>query len=161
LTDEFSCANSRFFRTVLYPNEEVSSILHDRFVLHWQMVRPVPTVTIDFGDGRKLERTLTGNSIHYILDSDARPLDALPGLYGPRAFARGLLDGEKLFKSLQGKNEAQRNQILSFYYGNQHNRHQILVANGVERDQLLNARLRSLARTLLTRGLPPRSTMVE
>ena len=23
LTDEFSCANSRFFRTVLYPNEEV------------------------------------------------------------------------------------------------------------------------------------------
>ena len=35
LTDEFSCANSRFFRTVLYPNEEVSSVLHDRFVLHW------------------------------------------------------------------------------------------------------------------------------
>src|SRR6185436_18571850 len=116
LTDEFSCANSRFFRTVLYPNEEVSAVLHDRFVLHWQSVRPVPTVTIDFGDGRKLERTLTGNSIHYILDSDARPLDALPGLYGPKAFIRGLIDTEKLYKSLAGKDDAQRNVALRMYY---------------------------------------------
>ena len=122
LTDEFSCANSRFFRTVLYPNEEVSALLHDRFVLHWQTVRPVPTVTIDFGDGRKLERTLTGNSIHYILDSDARPLDALPGLYGPRAFVRGLIDTEKLFKSLAGKDDAQRNMALRIYYEGQHNK---------------------------------------
>lgn len=122
LTDEFSCANSRFFRTVLYPNEEVAAVLHDRFVLHWQSVRPVPTVTIDFGDGRKLERTLTGNSIHYILDSEARPLDALPGLYGPRAFVRSLLDAEKLFKSVAGKNIAERNLMLQMYYGNQHNK---------------------------------------
>jgi len=120
LTDEFSCANSRFFRTVLYPNDEVSSVLHDRFVLHWQSVRPVPTVTIDFGDGRKLERTLTGNSIHYILDSDARPLDALPGLYGPKAFVRGLLDAERLFKSLAGKNDLDRNLTQQIYYGAQH-----------------------------------------
>ena len=122
LTDEYSCANSRFFRTVLYPNEEVSSVLRDRFVLHWQSVRPVPTVTIDFGDGRKLERTLTGNSIHYILDSDARPLDALPGLYGPQAFVRGLLDAEKLFKSLAGRNQIERELTLRTYYGDQHNR---------------------------------------
>jgi hypothetical protein len=122
LTDEFSCANSRFFRTVLYPNDEVASILHDRFVLHWKSVRPVPTVTIDFGDGRKLERTLTGNSIHYILDSDARPLDALPGLYGPRAFVRGLLNGESLFKLLAGKDDQQRNFLLRQYCGDQHNK---------------------------------------
>ena len=122
LTDEFSCANSRFFRTVLYPNDEVSEVLHDRFVLHWQSVRPVPTVTIDFGDGRKLERTLTGNSIHYILDSDARPLDALPGLYGPKAFVRGLMDAERLFQSLAGKNDGQRNFMLQMYYGEQHNK---------------------------------------
>ena len=56
LTDEFSCANSRFFRTTLYANKEVSAALRDRFILHWQSVRPVPKVTIDFGDGRKLER---------------------------------------------------------------------------------------------------------
>ena len=120
LTDEFSCANSRFFRTVLYPNAEVSSALRDRFVLHWESVRPVPTITIDFGDGRKLERTLTGNSIHYILDSDGRPIEALPGLYGPKAFLRGLANAETLFKSLAGKNDQERNLLLSGYYRQQH-----------------------------------------
>ena len=119
LTDEFSCANSRFFRTVLYPNAEVSSVLRDRFVLHWQSVRPVPTVTIDFGDGRKLERTLTGNSIHYILDSHGRPIDALPGLYGPQAFLSGLTNAETLFKSLVD-HEQQRNLLLTVYYRQQH-----------------------------------------
>ena len=122
LTDEFSCANSRFFRTVLYSNAEVSAVLRDRFVLHWQSVRPVPTVTIDFGDGRKLERTLTGNSIHYILDSQGRPIDALPGLYGPQAFLRGLANAETFFKSLAGKNAQQRNFMLSLYYNQQHNK---------------------------------------
>lgn len=122
LTDEFSCANSRFFRTVLYPNDAVATMLRERFVLHWQSVRPVPTVTIDFGDGRKLERTLTGNSIHYILDSQARPLDALPGLYGPQAFLRGLVNAETIFKSLDGKNDAERNVLLMRYYRSQHNK---------------------------------------
>src|ERR1044071_4923937 len=120
LTDEFSCANSRFFRTVLYPNAEVSAALRDRFVLHWQSERPVPTGTIDFGNGRKLERTLTGNSIHYILDSQARPLDALPGLYGPKAFLHGLTNAENLFESLKGKNQQERTLALLRYYREQH-----------------------------------------
>ncbi|HWO01465.1 MAG TPA: hypothetical protein VNS63_19555 [Blastocatellia bacterium] len=90
LDEDLSCANSRLFRITLYANEQVSKLLRERFVLHWQSVRPVPTVTIDFGDGRKMERTLTGNSIHYVLDSEGRLIDALPGLYGPGAFLREL-----------------------------------------------------------------------
>ena len=120
LTDEFSCANSRFFRTVLYSNADVSSYMREHFVLHWQSVRPVPTVTIDFGDGRKLERTLTGNSIHYILDSQAQVLDALPGLYGPQAFRRGLINADGLFKIVAGKNEQYRYSSLISYYRLQH-----------------------------------------
>ena len=92
LTDEFSCANSRFFRTALYSNAKVSQFLRDNYVLHWQSVRPVPRVTIDFGDGRKLERTLTGNSAHYVLASDGTPLDVLPGLYSPLAFLQWAWD---------------------------------------------------------------------
>jgi hypothetical protein len=94
LNDELSCANSRFFRTALYPNAGVSQLLRDRFILHWQPERPVPKVTIDFGDGRKLEQTLTGNSIHYVLDSDGRPIDAIPGLYSPQVFLENLKDAE-------------------------------------------------------------------
>ncbi|HVT58421.1 MAG TPA: hypothetical protein VHR45_08470 [Thermoanaerobaculia bacterium] len=88
LDEEMSCANSRFFRTVLYPDAGVSRLLRDRFILHWRSVRPVPRLTIDFGDGRRLEGTITGNSIHYVLDPRGRLVDAIPGLYGAPAFQR-------------------------------------------------------------------------
>ena len=101
LNEEFSCANSRFFRTVLYANEDISSILRERFVLHWKSVRPAPHVTIDFGDGRKIESTITGNSIHYILDSNGLPIDALVGLNGPATFKRWLIQTEDAFKKLE------------------------------------------------------------
>ena len=122
LTDELSCANSRFFRTVLYANPEVASVLRDRFVLHWQSERPAPIITIDFGDGRKLERTITGNSIHYVLDATGQPIEALPGLYGPKAFLRKLSDAEDLFKSLAGKKDQQREFELAGYYVVQNNK---------------------------------------
>jgi hypothetical protein len=116
LDEDLSCANSRFFRTVLYPNAEISQHLRDRFILHWQSVRPVPKVTIDFGDGRKLQRTLTGNSIHYILDSEGRTVDALPGLYAPQAFYQNLKIAEQA--SLQSSKLAgyARTQWLQSYH---------------------------------------------
>ena len=83
LNEELSCANSRFFRVALYPNAAISQTLRDRFILHWSSERPVPKLTLDFGDGRKLERTVTGNSIHYVLDSNGNPIEAIPGLYTP------------------------------------------------------------------------------
>lgn len=122
LTDELSCANSRFFRTILYSNEEISSILRDRFVLHWQTVRPVPLITIDFGDGRKLARTITGNSIHYVLDTDGKPIEAFPGVYGPAAFIRNLADAEKLFAEMKGKNETEKRGALYRYLRARNNR---------------------------------------
>jgi hypothetical protein len=100
LTDEQSCANSRFFRSVLYADPMVAALLRDHFVLHWKEVRPVPKVTIDFGDGRRITRTLTGNSVHYVLDADGHPLDALPGLFSPRAFANALQEDAKLAAQL-------------------------------------------------------------
>ena len=122
LTDELSCANSRFFRTVLYPNTQIRNTLSERFVLHWKSVRPAPRITIDFGDGRKLESTVTGNSIHYILDSNGQLIEAIPGLYGAVAFQRSLADAETLFKSLAGKNKEERNIILTKYYRDRANK---------------------------------------
>ncbi|HEX5098108.1 MAG TPA: hypothetical protein VFV94_01340, partial [Polyangiaceae bacterium] len=89
LRDDLSCANSRYFRVVLYPDPSVNATLHD-FVLHWSSERPVPKVTIDYGDGRKLVRTLTGNSIHYVLDAHGRTIDAIPGLMAAQAFVNEL-----------------------------------------------------------------------
>ncbi len=118
LTDEFSCANSRFFRSTLYSNDEISQLLRDKFILHWKSVRPVPKVTIDFGDGRKLERTLTGNSIHYVLDSDGNVIDAIPGLYGPQAFLRILKEDEDVVADLHSPdmNAERRSTYLTAYH---------------------------------------------
>jgi len=90
LDQDLSCANSRFFRTTLYPNAEINRLLKDRYILHWESVRPAPRVTVDFGDGHKLERTITGNSIHYVLNPDGQVTDALPGLYNASTFAAEL-----------------------------------------------------------------------
>ncbi len=116
LDEEFSCANSRFFRTTLYANAEISAALRANYVLHWKSVRPVPKVTIDFGDGRKLERTLTGNSIHYILTPDGEVVDALPGLYGPKAFLRKIADGASLAKNVANLPTDERNATLVKYH---------------------------------------------
>lgn len=86
LDEELSCANSRYFRTILYPNEAVARMLKERFVLHVSMERPVPRITIDMGDGRTMVRTITGNSVHYVLDARGRVIDAIPGLYAPAQF---------------------------------------------------------------------------
>lgn len=96
LNEEFSCANSRFFRALLYSNQEISKYLSDHYVLHWKSIRPAPKVTIDFGDGRVIERTLTGNSIHYILDKNGEIIDALPGLYSPSEFLKYVKKGKEI-----------------------------------------------------------------
>ncbi|MFI5121041.1 MAG: hypothetical protein ACHQM4_11540 [Thermoanaerobaculia bacterium] len=88
LDEELSCANSRFFRTALYANAAISNELRSNWILQWESVRPVPKITIDFGDGRKLERTITGNSLHYVLSAGGALVDVLPGLWGPKDFLR-------------------------------------------------------------------------
>ncbi|MEH1969815.1 hypothetical protein [Nostoc sp.] len=121
LDQDLSCANSRFFRVALYPNVEISKLLQDRFILHWQSVRPVPKVTIDFGDGRKLERTITGNSIHYILDGSGRPIDAIPGLYSPKAFLRQLQQAEVAVKNYSKLTPSDRESYLRKYHSDRLN----------------------------------------
>jgi hypothetical protein len=94
LDEELSCANSRFFRKLLYPEPRTNLLLRGDFVLHWQSIRPVPKVTIDFGGGRVVERTLTGNSVHVVLDSHGRAVDALPGLLAPPVFVDQLAQAQ-------------------------------------------------------------------
>ncbi|WP_394830507.1 thioredoxin family protein [Pendulispora rubella] len=116
LDEELSCANSRFFRTALYANRELSAYLREHFVLVWQSERPAPVITIDFRDGRKVVRTITGNSIHYVLDVQGRPVDALPGLYGPGAFRRGLENAESLARRVGSFEESAWRQAMETHH---------------------------------------------
>lgn len=122
LDEELSCANSRFFRTTLYANQTVANYLRDHFVLHWKSVRPVPRITIDMGDGRKIERTITGNSIHYILDAQGGVVDALPGLYSPQAFLAGLQEAERTAAQVAKLEAAERPRALQSFHQAQFSR---------------------------------------
>jgi hypothetical protein len=108
LDEDLSCANSRLFRTVLYANSEVSKFLRENFVLYWSSERAVPKVTIDFGDGRKILRTVTGNSAHYVLDASGNVLDVLPGLYAPAMFKAELTKSLALANHVREQAEPQR-----------------------------------------------------
>ena len=113
LTDEFSCANSRFFRTTLYANRQIADHLRDNYVLHWKSVRPVPRVTVDFGDGRRLERTVTGNSIHYVVSPRGEVIDGLPGLYGPAQFLAWLKEVHTVAVTV-AESDGERRGVASF-----------------------------------------------
>ncbi len=116
LDEDLSCANSRLFRATLYANAEVSTLLRNDFVLLWTTERPVPKVTIDFGDGRKIVRTTTGNSAHYILDENGAVLDVLPGLYAPSAFRTELQSSLAFAHSLRGKTGDALAQAITAYH---------------------------------------------
>lgn len=122
LNEEFSCANSRFFRAILYSNKQISDHLREEFVLHWQSVRPAPKITIDFGDGRKIERTITGNSIHYILNKDGEVIDALSGLNNPQVFFNFLSLGKHLDESMTrfSSNPQLKAQSINAFRANTH-----------------------------------------
>ena len=64
----------------------INRVLRERFVLHWQSVRPVPIVTIDFGDGRRSSArspatACTSCSIRTVARSTR-----CPGLFSPDVF---------------------------------------------------------------------------
>lgn len=119
LDEDLSCANSRFFRIALYSHPEIAKLLRDKYILHWQSVRPVPKITIDFGDGRKVRQTITGNSIHYILDKTGRPIDALPGLYAPQAFKHQLVQSAEFVAQYYQLADKERQTAIDTYHQTQ------------------------------------------
>ena len=116
LDEDLSCANSRYFRTTLYPAAEVSRRMRENFILHWSSERPVPVVTVDYGDGRKLQRTVTGNSAHYLMTSDGEVVDVLPGLYGAKPFAAWLDEAGGMAKRVAAMTASDRVAAVKTYH---------------------------------------------
>ena len=84
---------------------EVSRLINTEFVPCWDTVRPVPKVTIDFGNGRTLTRTLAGNTVISICLPDGRALDAFPGVYTPNDFKAQITGTLKLYRELAAAKE--------------------------------------------------------
>jgi hypothetical protein len=89
---------------VLFSSETVAQAIHDQFEPVWVSVRDVPIVTIDFGSGHKLTRTLNGNVATYALHPDGTVLDILPGIYKPEEYVQQLEQMNYLYRHTFGVN---------------------------------------------------------
>ena len=75
---------------MLFSSSEVAEYVNGTFEPAWESVRPVPLVTIDFGNGHVVKRTLQGNIATYVCDSGGTVYDILPGIYSPEEYRKQL-----------------------------------------------------------------------
>ena len=71
---------------MLFSNDQVAGLINRSFEPAWEMVRPVPTIRIDFGNKTVITRTLHGNIATYVCTAEGDVLDILPGIYTPDAY---------------------------------------------------------------------------
>ena len=75
---------------MLFSDQTISDFINEKFEASWESVRPVPKVTIDFGNGTIVHRTLHGNVATYVCRCDSTVLDVLPGIYEPKTYLKRL-----------------------------------------------------------------------
>ena len=88
---------------MLFSSSEVAQYINATFEPVWESVRPAPLVTIDFGNGNVVKRTLQGNIATYVCGSDGTVLDVLPGIYAPDVYRTQLQALAALAASLRPK----------------------------------------------------------
>lgn len=81
IDEEMPCANARTLRATLFKTPEFKKLVSQDMIPAWEMVRSVPKITVDLGDGKKLTRTVRGNAVMYVCNSDGKVVDAYPGVY--------------------------------------------------------------------------------
>jgi hypothetical protein len=88
---------------VLFSQPEIADFLSESFECAWESVRPVPRLSIDFGGGRRLERTLRGNIATYLCTGAGETFDLVPGLVEGREYVERLREGLALFERMRAK----------------------------------------------------------
>ncbi|MCW5947376.1 MAG: hypothetical protein KIT74_10145 [Fimbriimonadales bacterium] len=81
LGEEMPCANARTLRATLFRDPRFLELVKSDVIPAWEMVRAVPKVTIDLGEGEKIVRTVRGNAVLYLCNPDGTVVDAYPGVY--------------------------------------------------------------------------------
>ncbi|VTT98164.1 Uncharacterized protein OS=Cyanothece sp. (strain PCC 7425 / ATCC 29141) GN=Cyan7425_1215 PE=4 SV=1 [Gemmataceae bacterium] len=90
----------------MFSSSEVAGDINAAFEPVWESVRPAPLVTLDFGNGRVVRRTLQGNIATYVCGPDGTVYDVLPGIYTPAVYRRELAACKALAGSLSGPTAA-------------------------------------------------------
>lgn len=100
---------------MLFSNTKIANHISENFEPVWQSLRPVPKVSIDFGGGKVVTRTLHGNVASFICSADGAVLDILPGVYDPDSYLDELKKIEKVVANLPQDKE-KRMDLLHEYH---------------------------------------------
>lgn len=90
---------------MLFSRDDVASYVNEHFEPVWESVRPVPKVTIDFGNGKKITRTLHGNIATYVCTANGDVVDVVPGIYVPSTYIERLSEIARIASSLPGNRD--------------------------------------------------------
>ena len=100
----------------MFSREDVANVINQQFEAAWEMVRPVPIVRIDFGNGDVVTRTLHGNVASYVCTADGQVMDILPGIYQPAAYTAALVDPRALAVAVRTLDATQKQAQLREYH---------------------------------------------
>ncbi len=100
----------------MFSREDLAAYINQNFEAAWEMVRPVPIIRIDFGNGRTSTRTLHGNVASYVCGTDGQVMDILPGIYTPAAYTAALQSPRDLARNLTLQAPEQRPAHLQEYH---------------------------------------------
>lgn len=98
---------------MLLSNPKIEKLLRDDLVPYWKSVKEPAKVTIEFADGKKLKRTIGGNTVIYLCRDDGGAVDAVPGVYTPDDF---LAEARPALKLLKGNLADMRGGQLSRFH---------------------------------------------
>jgi len=101
----------------LFSRDDVAGFINQNFEPVWESVRPVPVVTINFGNGTIVTRTLHGNIATYVCRPEGQVLDILPGAYEPVTYLSRLKELHSLAEKVQKLGVADREKSLAEYHG--------------------------------------------
>ena len=100
----------------MFSRDDVAGFINQNFEPAWESVRPVPIVTIDFGNGTVVTRTLHGNIATYVCTPDGQVIDILPGAYEPATYLGGLNQLHSLAQNIQKLGPSDREKSLAEYH---------------------------------------------
>jgi hypothetical protein len=75
---------------VLFSDAQVAEFIDAKFEPTWKSLRPVPKVSVDFGNGKVIERTLNGNIATFVCTADGTIIDVIAGIYDKREYLSAL-----------------------------------------------------------------------
>ncbi len=143
---------------MLFSNDAIARMLQESFEPVWESVRPVPVLTLDFGNGRVLTRTLHGNIASYVCTAEGTVLDVLPGIYDAASFSRQIDQLRLLHTYWKSKDPAAGDTALRDYHLTQAAALAKNMTPGhfVAGRDVSKVRIERPAKDLMVRFVPPR-----